>query len=240
MLKKDKKIIFQSLLADSIDKPKPALQFIPEVYKKLDRQMSGQHKKTNQTIKACVPFLDAYKSGYILPFQIDYDVYYYDGRLNFDASNILSGAQEAEALKNFKIDFHANEQVPEELRHDKRTVEAVFKFINPWTIITPPGYSCLFTQPLNQNAPFKIIDGVVDTDKYHNRVHFPFYWTGDINKRYLLKHGTPMVQVIPFKRDDWKMEVSKEDAFNEKYWFSLARRLVDGYRQTAWSKKNYK
>ena len=41
----------------------------------------------------------------------------------------------------------------------------VHKIFNPWIIKTPPGYSCLFTSPLNNNDDrFNIIPGIVDND----------------------------------------------------------------------------
>lgn len=230
-----KKIIFESDLAGLVEEPKPALQSIPESFKQLNKFINN--KKTDRTVKACVPFLDALKFGYTIPFPIDYEVYYKDGSLNFDISTFISGGPMAE---RFAIDGHSNDQVPENLRHDKRTIDATLKFVNIWKITTPPGYSCLFTQPLNRNAPFKIIDGVVDTDKFPMTVHFPFYWTGDTEKTYTLQHGTPMVQIIPFKREDWQMEIKNKPSDDLRQRIKLSKRLIDTYKNVFWSKKRYK
>jgi hypothetical protein len=74
------------------------------------------------------------------------------------------------------------------------------KFHNPWTIITPPGWSCLFVPPMNRLKPvFEVFSGIVDTDVYKAPVNVPFLpraADGD----YTLERGTPLVQVIPFKR----------------------------------------
>ena len=74
------------------------------------------------------------------------------------------------------------------------------KFHNPWTIRTPPGWSCLFTAPLNHtNDVVQILAGVVDTDRYQAPVNFPFVTiAGD--GTHVLEKGTPLVQVIPFQR----------------------------------------
>ena len=76
---------------------------------------------------------------------------------------------------------------------------------NKCLIKTKPGYSCLFVKPMNRLEPrFDIIAGVVDTDSYINTINFPFI----LNKRdeqFLIKKGEAMVQVIPFKRESWKM-----------------------------------
>lgn len=234
----NKKIIFESDLVGLVEEPKPALQSIPESFKQLNKILNN--RRIARTVKSCVPFLDALKFGYTIPFPIDYEVHYEDGHLNFNISTYISGTPIAEKLG---IENHSNNQVPENLRHDKRTVDVPLKFRNIWKITTPPGYSCLFTQPLNRNAPFKIVDGVVDTDKFSMTIHFPFYWTGDTDKIYTLEHGTPMVQVIPFKRDDWQMEIKNNpnvypEEFTEK--IRLSKRLVDTYKNVFWSKKRYK
>ena len=58
---------------------------------------------------------------------------------------------------------------------------------------------------MNRLEPrFEIISGIVDTDNYINTINFPFI----LHKRdeqFLIKKGEPMVQVIPFKRESWKM-----------------------------------
>jgi hypothetical protein len=75
------------------------------------------------------------------------------------------------------------------------------KFHNFWTIVTPPGWSCLFVDPLNRpNGLFEIVAGIVDTDRYTAPVHFPFFATGP-DGLHAIEKGSPMVQVIPFRRD---------------------------------------
>jgi len=233
-----KDIIFESELEGLIEGPKPSLYHIPEAYKKLDKFTSGS-KRNKETVKACLPFLDALQFGYIIPFPIDYEVVYHEGSIHFNISEMIEGPVQG----MFAVESHSNDQISEDLKHDKRTFDVVLKFLNPWQITTPPGYSCLFTQPLNQNAPFKIIDGVVDTDKFPLKINFPFYWTGDLSKKHILKHGTPMVQVIPFKRDSWKMKVKKssEDINDQvKKKIKIGNRFIDAYKDLFWSKKTYK
>jgi hypothetical protein len=85
-----------------------------------------------------------------------------------------------------------------------------YKIINPWIIKTPPGYSCLFVPPLNNTDDrFSIIPAIVDTDTFPNEINFPIVINGDKYPTLdtVLKKGTPYVQVIPFKRDKWKMKL---------------------------------
>ena len=80
------------------------------------------------------------------------------------------------------------------------------KFHNYWTIATPPGWSCLFIPPANRPNPvFEVISGVVDTDTYKSLVNFPFFAIGADGK-YTIERGTPLVQVIPFRRASTAIE----------------------------------
>ena len=45
-----------------------------------------------------------------------------------------------------------------------------------------------------------MLSGVVDTDTYQSLINFPFFATA-ADGVYALERGTPLVQVIPFRRD---------------------------------------
>jgi hypothetical protein len=70
------------------------------------------------------------------------------------------------------IQFHPRKQA----HKHPNVMEFQFpKWINPWGIKTSKGYSCLFIPPMhNPNPWFEILEGVVDTDTYHDNVNFPF------------------------------------------------------------------
>jgi hypothetical protein len=110
------------------------------------------------------------------------------------------------------------------------------KFMNPWVIETEAGYSCLFTSPLNHmETRFKILDGIVDTDSYYSEVNFPFLWTGG-DGEFFIKKGTPLVQVIPIKREETSIEVCEVNQVkllntNAK----LGTMMKDRYKTMFWS-----
>ena len=86
------------------------------------------------------------------------------------------------------------------------------KIMNPFIIKTPPGYSSLFLPPMNNpDDRFSIIPGIVDTDTYNLEINFPIVFNGDKYEslKTTIKRGTPYVQVIPFKRDSWKMSIEE-------------------------------
>lgn len=236
--KKIKFTPFEEFVEGAIDPPKPASQFVPEWYRKTEQFMNpnqgirmpdgnGGHY-TNLTVKRCVPFFDAMTSGYI--FTLPSDVLFVNPH-EFNQRAIWTVTYPV-------ISAHGTEQlgkmpIPE-------GYDEVLKWMFPFTIKTPPGYSCMFMHPnFLYDSPFMTISGIVDTDKHPVPINFPFF----LKDRFIgkIEKGTPVCQIIPFKRDAWKMETEKfnkkktQPAFNNFY--SL---MEKGYRNNFWSRKSYK
>lgn len=75
----------------------------------------------------------------------------------------------------------------------------------------------------NTDDRFSIIPGIVNTDTYNLPINFPILLNGD---KYpvqdtLLKKGTPYVQVIPYKRESWNMEIKEEKQIVKKISFMI-------------------
>tara|TARA_R100000353_G_scaffold37833_1_gene29978 strand:- start:1680 stop:2363 length:684 start_codon:yes stop_codon:yes gene_type:complete len=206
--------------------PKPASRFIPDEYKKLKRFKDDNLH--DPTVKTCVPFLDSLILGYIIPFDQDYLVDPVENDFSVTPAN-----------KNASSEFHDKEQLPKEWQ--KISGEKVGKFMNKWLIKTPPGYSCLFVQPMNRmEERFDIIPGVVDTDTYLNLINFP-YFLKKRDEQFLFKRGEPMVQVIPFKREPWKMWSGfYYEKAHSKILNILNNEWMDRYKKYFWSKKSFK
>ena len=65
--------------------------------------------------------------------------------------------------------------------------------------------------------PFYVLPAIVDTDKHPINVNFPFFIRKDFEGT--LPMGTPIMQIIPFKRDIWTHEVITEHDRNlDKMW----------------------
>lgn len=207
--------------------PQPASRFIPEEYKKLKRhQDNNLHKPT---VKTCIPFLDSLTAGYIIPFDQDYVI----DPVENDFSVVPANKQADD------FGFHNESQLPKSWQ--EKTGKNAGKFHNKWLIKTPPGYSCLFIKPMNRlEERFSIISGIVDTDTYINLINFPFI----LHKRdeqFLIKKGEPMVQVIPFKRESWKMWSGFYlEKLHAKTLHLLESKWMDRYKSMFWSKKSYK
>ena len=226
----NKKITFcatERIMADIWPNPRPASRFIPDEYKKLKRFKNGNMH--DPTVKTCVPFLDSMTMGYIIPFDQDYLVDPVE-----DDFSVVPASKE-----QYDFGYHNVAQLPDEWK--KLAGKNAGKFHNKWLIKTPPGYSCLFVKPMNRLEPrFDIIAGVGDTDTYINVINFPFI----LNKKdeqFLIKKGEPMVQVIPYKRESWKMWSGFYlEKAHSKVMSMLSSMWVDKYKTMFWSKKSYK
>ena len=219
--------------------PKPASKYIPNWYKDLDSYTSGKKEVLNNsavptTIKRCMPVFDSITAGYII--FTPYDVF------------VTQIPSESEPLKSQPfyhwkgekfIEFHDISQVPNHPNNSGHTV-AFPKFINQWGIKTPKGYSTMIIKPMHRDSVFTIFPGIVDTDKYTNGINFPFI-LNDINFSGLIPAGTPMAQVIPFKRDSWKMNFGKEKDLEDikKVQKKTGSVFFDGYKNMFREKKDF-
>jgi hypothetical protein len=184
-------------------------------------------KQTSPTVSLLGKILYFLSAGYILYTQADIEVSQQDGQPYF------------KWISQDAIGFHAIEQAP---LHPYQNGAPYPKWNSPFTIKTPPGYSTLFVSPLhNPNGIFTVFPGIVDTDKYTATVNFPFV-LNDVNWTGIIEAGTPMVQVIPFKRDSWKQETgSAKDIIEEKKVTAKLRTLFyNSYKRQFWSRKEYK
>jgi hypothetical protein len=204
-------------------KPIPATKEIPEWYRKLPALRFLRRNSTKQdfTVKKCIPILDAFTTGYYLVTTYDSD-WYIDSEGNYeckcDAKLVEGGSK--------PITMHPWEQI-RDIELGGIYDEYAYKFSNPYLIKTPPGYSCIFTHPFNQISPFLTLTGVVDTDMHPLAVQFPFLmlknWEGRI------KAGTPIVQIIPFKRDEWNLD-NKEPTTKDRQISSQRHQEFESYR----------
>lgn len=221
--------------------PYPASKNVPDWYKKISQYIGGEKTfkdgNNNSTIKKCVPFLDSLTCGYIMPLGSDIFITKQitsDPAFNGNSIPYYSWGVGAH------IEFHPSAQAPGHPQNPRSN--PIPKFINQWSIKTPPGHSCLFIPPLSQeNAKFKILPGIVDTDTYNSPVNFPFMLS-DPDFEGLIPAGTPIAQVIPFKRDAWQMEIEVDESqkLRNSVMGRLRSRAFEGYKSLFWSKKEFR
>jgi hypothetical protein len=231
-----KDIIFTKVIdvVSDIYSPSPTSNFLPEWYKKTSSYVGNNKKEvspgfdTNATIKRCMPVFDVLTAGYIIPTYCDLWISKMpDGTIAYTTSSSLN------------ISHHGIIQAP---YHPNMNDHPYPKWINPWSIKTPKGYSCLFLPPVHSgNNYFTILEGLVDTDRYTSPVNFPFV-LNDINFEGLIPSGTPMVQVIPIKRESWSMSFGGEKDLKSAISteIDLSTTFFDRYKRLFWNKKVYR
>ena len=233
-LKKEKQLIKFKRSANmrELEPIVPSSKALPEWYKNMLSPLTHNSPledlvNNQQGLKACMPFLDAMIQGYIIPLWCDLYVsvtYNNEGEgrppipiVSFTwPPNFLRLNPEDETLSTEVLAIHnkyQTEGVP--IMEESLGGAPAFKLLSPWLIETPKNYSSLFVPILNnplKNMSF--FSAIVATDTYHDSINFPFAWTGEEEWEGIIPSGTPFIQVIPFKRDDFQheiVELSKED-----------------------------
>lgn len=222
-------------------KPYPAVKQLPkwfldmEPYKDSqsiypqDSKLHFRGRVANATFKKCVPLLDGMSAGYIIPLWTDVMVEQNDGfpdifwKTKYDV---------------FLLHGESSREITPPTGYD----QIVYKYLNCWIPQTPKGYSCLVVSPLGHNdLPFKAIPAVVDTDKSTLELIFPMWFKTGFEG--IVEKGTPMVQIIPFKRDDWD---SSFDYYEDGEYYNIIEEknfnstMVGHYLKNHHSKKKFK
>jgi len=227
--------------------PTPASTNLPDWYKELPSYTSATKRVNyqntqNGTAKRCMPMFDMLCSGYLIYSFVDIFV--------SKVKTVTNGKEEITShfqwptttfkkLSNLNpIEFHLKNQLP---NYFKPTEDVVPKFVNPWGIKTPPGYSCLVSNPRGRDLPFTIFEGIVDTDTYSLPILLPFL-LNDVNFEGLIPAGTPIAQILPFKRDSWEMSMGsdKDDKKIIDDAVRLKAKFFDSYKNQFRQTKRYK
>lgn len=243
-IKKYKEILFYPVnekAAIYIDPPMPSSKFIPDWYKQIPKYQNGLNKfrnygleVNNLTVKSCLPVVDSLTSGYMITLPHDIQVSI-DPETKETSINWSFSIEGLRPLINMRaIDKSCAWDNLE--GYDNLS----FNWFPYWCIKTPKGYSSIFTHPINRpDLPFYTLGGILDTDGWGEAGNHPFLikknWEG------IIPAGTPIIQIIPFKRQNWNSKINK-NMINE-YSIKQAnrmRKLKDYYKNTFWNSKSYK
>lgn len=218
-------------------KPFPASQAIPQWWKDASPYIKGPDNpdgkkiivkdlESNGSFKKCTPMLDLLSSGYIVPLWTDVQV-------RIENNNPLITWR---TRKNV-FELHNGQEVEVPLGYQKTQ----FKFLNQWVPKLPKGFSALVIAcPGYPNSPFRTIQAIVDYDKTTHPLYPPMYLKENFEG--IVERGTPMFQIIPFKRNNWQSKFSfLEDG---QQVINLDRDaksvMVNNYVKRFWEKKTYK
>jgi hypothetical protein len=224
----------------SHSKPGPTIKELPEWYVSAERFATmpdgqpyvGPDGGKIPTWKACPAIYDVLGTGYVLKTPCDLDFF-------IDDNGIIDVKVKDARFANFVSRRDPMPQFDAPIGAYKHH----FAWYSDWGIETPKGYSTLYLTPMNRfDLPFQNTTGIIDTDNVSLPGTLPFFiaegWTGT------LPAGTPYVQLLPFKREDWKStteEVSPTTMYNSNMTNSMKYRKPDGgvYQKEVWQRRKY-
>lgn len=234
----ENKIIFESeddFYFENSLKPEPASQNIPDWWRNIPKYASETDINA-VTVKACAPTLDTLTTGYLIKSWKDiYVKKNSDGtqEVTWDTNTTLEDEFHSKILVPWEEEQVSSFQIPNGFS------STVLKFRHGWIIKTPPGWSTLFVHPIGyQNLPLRSISGFVDTDILKTDINCPFVIKSDFEG--IIPKGTPISQLIPIKRDDWKAVYKKgntQDFIDEQNSILL---LYHGYYASKRDKRRYR
>ncbi len=217
--------------------PEPGVRHVPEWYRALARHDKSNDEKTLHpenhigtdgaivSTKMCPPFFDAITAGYMYVLEDDLHV-----DIDDNGKPILWWENEL-----MLIDKRPYNDIP--IPEGYHPVHYGWRM--QWYYETPPGYSILVTHPMNRNdLPFLTASGIIESDIWGLPVFTTFFLKR--NFRGVIPKGTPIFQIIPFKRDNWELEVVDNDEELDKHELLAEDRrssVYGHYKKTTWRKK---
>lgn len=220
----------------TVPHPKPAAEYIPDWLQNATPfftktpQFSVDTGKPNTTFKMCMPFTDSFNMGYIQETWTDIWIeknengtYFY-----FPAGPKIMSERSAMASSMLP-------QIPGFCTNH-------YTWHPTWLPELPAGYSSIITHPFNRSdLPFQVFTGVIDSDTFYTserESNIPFLLRDNFTG--LIKKGTPMYQIIPFKRESWKSSANKHDHKRQLSMTQKVRQFaMGGYKKLHWKKKDF-
>ena len=194
-------------------KPVLAKSVAPDWWKKMKIFQAVRGRRT-QTIRSCPAMHDWLKSGWYILANRDIEVLVGQDREGLSNENFITLDS---SDSGYNSPSHPSEQFDnafDYIKNNKGHVKDAFKMRNPWNIITPPGYSTFYLEPfLFQNDYFATWQGIIDTDKFNTNLdNSQIILYPKTEESFTITKGTPLVQVIPYKREEWTATYQLKDA----------------------------
>jgi hypothetical protein len=202
--------------------PKPARTYTPDWYKNIPAFRDG--RQSDKTIKMCPPFADSFGFGYIQETWEEIEIYSGQLRSKSSMCEIRGKVDNSFSIPNDYTDME-------------------FVWHPGWNPELPKGYSALITHPINRvDLPFYTLSGIVEHDTYLHAMpgsNLPLLIKKDFSG--IIPIGTPMYQIIPFKRDSWESSLNEYDKDAQgKITNPIASYPSGGYKKLHWIKKNFR
>lgn len=210
--------------------PRPTKQTIPEWYKRAESTFVEADGSESAGLKKCMPYVDVMMAGYVLVLPVDIHVKRLDnGELNisYDQTSLGEFIHERPAALGHTMPRPYG-FAPNHLAYRSH-----------WGWKAPKGFSILVTHPFNRvDLPFHTVSALMDSDEFFPPGNIPFFIREDFEGT--IPAGTPIAQLLPVKREDWKM-IQNDQSLTGKaaYQSKLARDPRYGYKKVMWHRKEY-
>lgn len=211
---------------EDLGQPQPIKNHLPSWWKNGESVLSTGEPG----MKACIPVLDVMISGYSLVTPFDIFV-----SKNDDGSTKIGWNAHA-GLGDFvgERPEELGATIPRPAGH----LSTHFVFKGFWGMKVPKGYSLLVTHPFNRfDLPFTTMSALMDSDEFYAPGNIPFFLKEDFVG--IIPKGTPFAQLLPVKRESWKMIPNNQGLIDYEVLNSIVRKPGKSYKKIMWHRKEY-
>ena len=184
-----------------------------------------------RSFKSCPGLLDIFITGYM-----------YVTPCNITFSKNIDGQTVVKTESGFE-DFVGSRAPMNEFEVPHGYSKEHFHWYPNWAPQVPDGYSILYLSPINRfDLPFITVSAIIDNDKMNTPGLMPFFLKDNFEG--MIPKGTPYMQLIPYKREEWKMdsEYHSLESLQKRHNDQASRfRTKEGgaYKQSVRSLKKY-
>lgn len=209
--------------------PKPARNYLPDWYRNTKMFEGGtplinKFGGTNATVRACMSFGDSFMMGYMQETWCDILVHN-----NGDSCEVVTSLHNPETITHRD---QTTFKIPSEYYQSDLSWQI------QWIPRLPDGYSMMYVHPMNRwDLPFQTVAGVVDNDtfNYEKVANYPFMIKRGFSG--IIPKGTPFMQMIPFKRDEWNSSYEEHNPKNQILADRVHTKFWGGYKKLFWHRK---
>ena len=223
------------LYRDDIPEPKTAAANLPDWFRKTDNLIKSKcpfaftsptDVEAKVNIKNCPAVFDYMSTGYVIRAWDNLIIRNIDGSLYVNWEKyVLHAGPDAHVFST----HYTKSQMSGLCGEGEPLYGGFHKLLTPWFVKTPPGVSLYITNPSQyRDKRFTSVDGVIHPEEKPITLQWFFEWNKelplnvseenfDVNT-HVIKKGTPLMVVIPFKRDKYVSKVeylSQDEIFKD-------------------------
>ena len=209
---------------DDIIEPVAAREDMPQWFKKTNNVTKSKcpftflpnlDVRAKVNIKSCPAVFDYLSTGYVIKAWNNFVIRNIDGSLYINWEKPFLSASSDHTIFST---HYTKDQMPGLCGVDEPLYGGFHKMLTPWFVKTPPGVSLYITNPSQyRDKRFTSVDGVIHPEEKPITLQWFFEWNKELPlnmseeyfdvKTQVIKKGTPLFVVIPFKRDTYTSKV---------------------------------